>query len=513
MLGIFGFRGAAMVAFCCCAVSPEPSAAGTYVMRSCDVPGYAPAPMGPWRATPASTVVLDDNCSAGGGFMFTLPARTMPDGTRASLALATPTEGPRAVERLRIWGEARLEGSALPLHVEPSGGGLSLVSGWLSADYEPIDYAVSAKPPSIGLVLVCGDTDRPRAAATASECNSDADVPLEIRGIEVTIREDVPPTGSVIGETPSGEVPVSGVHSLAFAAADDESGVAKVEALIGDHVVGTRDLVDRCAHADWAACPLAERGTLAVDTRVVPDGGYALRLRTTDAAGNQHEESIRDIEIKNQAPPPGPEIGLLAPKASRLTASFASSKRTSVVVPLGQRVRVRGRLTGQARSGLAGAQVDVFERAASVGAREIPVGSARTRADGTYSYTLASGRTSRTVRVAYGAMSARRLRVRVRAAATLTASLRGTLLHFGGRVLSRPMPPLGKRVVLQGTAAGYAWSPIAAVRADRRGRFVGRYRLAVRRPGVRLRFRVQVPAEPGYPYLGYTGHAIGVRVR
>jgi hypothetical protein len=101
----------------------------------------------------------------------------------------------------------------------------------------------------------------------------------------------------------------------------------------------------------------------------------------------------------------------------------------------------------------------------------------------------------------------------VRAAAILQTSLRGTLVRFGGRVVSGPLPPRGKRVLLQGKAPGYSWATFATVRTNRHGRFTGNYRLPVRRPGVKLQIRVVVPTERGYPYASYTGRPITLRVR
>ncbi len=50
----------------------EPAHAGNYVMRSCNVPGHADSPLGPWVdcriATPKMVVV--DACAAGGGVGF-----------------------------------------------------------------------------------------------------------------------------------------------------------------------------------------------------------------------------------------------------------------------------------------------------------------------------------------------------------------------------------------------------------------------------------------------------------
>jgi hypothetical protein len=176
-------------------------------------------------------------------------------------------------------------------------------------------------------------------------------------------------------------------------------------------------------------------------------------------------------------------------------------------------VTVRGRLTGAAESGISGGRIDVFERAATAGSAEVAAGSVQTRGDGSFAFTLGSRSPSRIVRLVYGATASRDLRLRVRAASTLKASLRGTTVRFSGRVLSKPLPARGKRVILQGKAPGYAWASFATMRTNRLGRFSGRYRLTVRRPGVRLQIRVRVPTQRGYPYMLYTSRPVPLRVR
>ncbi len=505
------------------AVAAEPSLAGKYVMRNCNVPGQPPAAMGPWRAVPAPTTVLVDNCSRGEGFDFSLPwGRTMGAFTYALLDLDLPKgEAGHAIafDRIRVWSEAQLTSSGQPMSVTGDGvtiggafglGGLGSVGS--PAQQPSVDADLPPKVLALNLMLYCGGaSERPtRGAASEPDCYAAADVPLEVRGIEITLREDVAPAGSAIGGSLLGDKPASEVRSLDYLASDGESGIARVEALIGDAVVATRDLAGRCSFADWSACPTTDRDTLFVDTRGVPNGRYALRLRTTDAAGNRHDEQIQTIDVANGQTPP-PAISPAAPV--QLTARFAASTRSSLTVPFGRSVTLRGRLTGEAQSGLGGARIEIFERGAKAGAREIALGNALTRRDGTFSYTLASRRPTRTVRLAYGATVARLLRVRVRAASTLTASLRGRTVRFHGRVLSRPLPAAGKRVVLQGKAPGYAWATFATVRTNRLGQFSGSYRLPVRRPGVRLQIRARVPIERGYPYLTYTSRPIVLRVR
>jgi hypothetical protein len=335
------------------------------------------------------------------------------------------------------------------------------------------------------------------------QCSADEVVPLMVRGLEVTLREDIAPEVSAPGGTLLAEQPVSDVRSVEYSASDLQSGVAKVEAVIDDSPVAARDLEAACTYADLNACPTADRDTLLVDTRKLVDGHHLLELRVTDAAGNRHDELIRTIEVRNdidQAPAP-PPVPSAAP-AVKLTATFVSSRPTPTV-PFSGRVSIRGRLTTTTGAALAGERIEMFERPAKVGAAEASVGSAQTREDGTFGYTLAGRRPSRTVRVVYGQTSARLLRIRVRAASTLHVSLHGTLMRFTGRVLSRPLPAGGKRVVLQGRAPGYKWTSFASTKTDRNGRFVGSFRLTARRPGVRLQIRVRVPTEHGYPYAGY----------
>lgn len=445
----------------------------------------------------------------------------MDEPSRASLDLTPPEGRAIVIEQVRAWVSTRLSGTG------------SLVKAWIDGVQDSTlnhlvefanglnnteSVATASRPagsPSMQVALTCKGSDRPARATLAgpSSCSADETVPLVVHGLEATLSESVAPAGAALGGTLLADKPMSGVRSLEYSVSDDQSGVARVEALIGGTVVASRDLSGRCSYADWTACPSRDRDTLSVDTRSLPDGPHPLTLRVTDAAGNRHDEPVQNIEIKNQTTAPVTEIGRVTSPPAHLTVSFASSSGTSITVPFGQRVRVRGRLMRAAQSVVAGAQVDIFERTASAGAVETAVASVRTQADGTFSYTLASGRPSRTVRIAYGSSSARVLRVKVRAAATLTASLRGTLLRFSGRVLSAPLPPRGKRVIIQGTAPGYEWGEAATVRTDRRGRFSGSYRLTARRPGVRLRLRVRVPTERGYPYLGYTSPPLELRVR
>ena len=206
-----------------------------------------------------------------------------------------------------------------------------------------------------------------------------------------------------------------------------------------------------------------------------------------DAAGNEqlvHGE--RAIEVAND-PAPDSASGVLY----TIAASFRGSSRSKLTVPYGRRVTVRGRLTRGSQPVAAGTRIEVLERLDRRGARERSTRSALTKSDGSFSIGLATSRPSRVVRLAYrpvggATVVSRALRLRVTAALRVRASLRGRAVSFSGRVLSGPMPKGGKRVQMEGRSPGSAWTPFKTLRTDKRGRFSGRYRLRVRRPGVVL---------------------------
>jgi hypothetical protein len=184
----------------------------------------------------------------------------------------------------------------------------------------------------------------------------------------------------------------------------------------------------------------------------------------------------------------------------------------------GRRVSIRGRLARNGGAVAPGTRIEVLERRDQSGAREISRAPVKTNPDGSFSVVMDTTRPSRTVRLAYrpaigSEVASRALTLRVRAASTVRASLRGRIVRFRGRVRSRPLPKAGKRVVMEGRSPGSAWTAFKSVRTDRQGRFSGTYTLRVRRPGVTLKVRAVVPRENGYGYVGSRSRAVTFRVR
>lgn len=513
--------------------------AGEYVMRNCNVPGHAAAPIGPWTAAPPANMLAVETCSTGGGFGFRHPAtRYLPGRAYGTWNLTRPA-GPRGVIQFtgaRMW---------FVLHTSGSGGPMWLVQTtrtMYSSDYPPnfpaggapdgivepgdtgiLDRSLTMSAPEIteafGFGLGCGRT---WAQGPWADCYGTHETPLLIHGAEVTLSEDVRPSASIVGGTLLADGQQSGMRDVRYSARDLESGLARVDVLIDENVVASRDLTVRCAYADFTACPTSDDATMAIDTRTLANGAHRLVLRVQDAAGNKEAITAPgSIQIANADGAHAHDSGQATSsmgQAARLTARRGGSARATLIVPFGRRVTLTGRLSTASNVAIGGAILAVLERRGQRGAREKTIGRAQTRADGRFSFRLAARRPSRTLRVAFrpsvGSQALSSVvRLRVRAAASLRVSLRGARIRFAGRVLSAPIPADGKRVVLQGRAPGFTWAPFASVRTDRKGRFAGTFRLTARRPGVTLQIRAVVPTEPGYPYLSYQSRPTGVRVR
>jgi len=165
---------------------------------------------------------------------------------------------------------------------------------------------------------------------------------------------------------------------------------------------------------------------------------------------------------------------------------------------------------------LARARITVTERPVNASGRVVKA-VVTTGVDGRFSYRVSGEGPSRAITVQYvkqgsGAVT-RRLKLTVRAASRFRLSLRGVLVRYSGQVLSKPLAKGGTTVFIQGRAAGRAWQRFAVRRTDLGGRFSGRYRLRVRRPGVRLQFRVEIPKQSGYPFAAQLGAAVTRIVR
>jgi hypothetical protein len=497
-------------------VSTDVARAGTYVMRNCDVPGHANSLLGPWQTYEMQpNAMFTDACANGGGVVFSIVGvPQMSGGGWATLGLLKPASGPQSAitfVKAVLWYAARLDGTGAPINlssIEIHGDSTNrpgVSNGPPGAENLVLEQQFDPQQTVLYKVgVVCG----PPFGQT---CFPAAAAPLQIRGMEVTLNEDVQPLVSPPSGTLLEDGPQSGIRTLTYSASDAQSGLARVDVMLDDTLVASRDLTPRCPAVDFTVCPAAQDETLDIDTRSVPNGSHSLTVRVRDAAGNERlVTGARPVVVANPASPGSAPV-------YTLTANFRGSSRSSLTVPYGRRVSLRGRLTGLHPTP-AGTEIEVLERVDRRGARELSAGRVSTTADGSFSYALRTDRASRTVRLAYrpavGVESvSRSLKLRIRAGSSLHASLRGRVIHFGGRVRSGPIPEGGLRIRMEGRAPGSAWTSFANLRTTRKGGFSGTYRLPIRRPGVKLRIRAFVLTKDGYPYLSSRSGVVTLRVR
>jgi hypothetical protein len=499
-------------------ISVTPAGAGTYKMYTCNVPGKATAipTVGPWtwELDGLNTLKIDE-CASGGMFGIGLNVRRMLPNTYAQLALRRPASGPLSrigIVRYKTWLVAELTGSGAPAFVQsggafgPPGGSNSDANPWVS----PLLPQNNA---SVVVRLLC---------TSGANCLFESATPLRARGIEVDLYEEARPTGAIDAGTLLADGVQSGIRSLSYSAADEESGVRRVEAFLGDMVVALDDLgadPQVCSWTGFSACHGTRSGDLQINTAKVPDGQYALTLRVTDAAGNRRIINGPFVRIGNGPEAPGSPNGGNASDDAKLSASFSRSGGVKFTTRFGRKVVVRGRLLTRDDRSITGAKIDVSE---VLPGSDVVVkrGSARTNSRGRFRYVISRVKSSRSLRLSYRARygdqnpaAAKRLTLGVRAASSLRVSLQGVVVRYSGRVLTRPVPEGGKLIVMQGRAKGGAWQTFATRRTGRGGRFAGRYRLRVRRPGIRLQFRVRIPRERGYPFAAGAGRPVTKIVR
>ena len=509
------------------AFGAELARAGTYDMWSCSVPGQPGSLLRPWVATEwlVPNVAIVDACAAGGGWGVSLSGtREVAGGWGAAITLSKPTIPRNQIEfvKLKVWYAARLSGSGQPMYFvwsnyRPDGPHLTAVTVPPDSEDAVAEFDLDPDTAHAQLAFRCSLSG---VVSTTDPCVAAHSVPLLIRGMKVTLRESAAPVVSRLGGALLDTAPQRGIRTVTYTASDAQSGLSRIDVLLDGVVVASNDLTGRCSYSDFTVCPVSDAGTLQADTRAVSNGSHRLTLRVHDAAGNvELAHGERAVTVAN-------EPGLASTAASTdtlsalytVSARFKGSSRSTLTVPYGRRVSIRGRLARTTGTVAPGTRVAVLERGEQRGAREVSRGSVKTKADGSFSVALNTTRPSRTVRLAYrptadSQVTSAALKLRVRAASTVRASLQGRIVRFSGRVLSRPVPTGGKRVVMEGRSPGSAWTVFQTLRTDREGRFSGTYRLRVRRPGVRLKVRAIVPRENGYGYLGSRSRAVTLRVR
>jgi 5-hydroxyisourate hydrolase-like protein (transthyretin family) len=504
------------------ALAPQSAAAGTYVMRSCNVPGQAPAPVGPWTWQNTDLTVGFDDCRSGGAFGIRFGStQTMRQFEYAALALERPQSGHKqaiSIHQLRLWLVARLSGSGAPA--------FGPLRAYSSDSFQQTETFGPPGGDSLSQPIVTpiyGDgTKRFIAmlfcsAGAPGDCSLSNSRPLELQGAEVTLKESVLPTVSINGGTLLSGATQSDVRSVGYEARDQESGVAKTEILFDDRVVAVRDFSGsqtHCPHIDWNACVGHVIEEVPVDTRSVPDGTYTVGARTTDAAGNTSLNRASTITVRNQGTPSSTPSTQAPSGTTGIHVTHLNSTRTLVtsrLIRYGSRATLRGILRDPQGNPIPNVDIDVLLKTERKNSRLRKAKSLRTDSNGRFEYKTNPG-PSRLVRLAYRRTSAdstyafsHDVKVKTRAGLTLhtnrTRLRNGQSLRFSGTVRG-----LEQRKVLEVQVRQRGqWDTIASVRSNSKGRWSWRYRFKRTFDPTRYSFRARVRTEAGFPYA--TGHS------
>lgn len=306
-----------------------------------------------------------------------------------------------------------------------------------------------------------------------------------------------------------------------------------------DKVSGVADgsiEISPAGSGSWQTLATQKQGdhlTARVDDAAMAPGNYELRSTAHDQANNEASTTQRlDGQPMTVTLPlrivSGMQAGVERPHIVKRTIRRHGKRRQlrrrvtvlkqAARVRFGRQVEIAGRLANRDGQGIAGAEVQVLSR--SEASPEQLVAVLQTDAGGNYRYT-ATGTASRTLRFAYAGSpvilpAQTEVQLFVPAVSSLRVSrhrvLNGQAVTFSGRVPSLPVPAGGKLVELQ-VRLSARWQTFRTARTDQTGRWSIPYRFKRTRGVQRFRFRVNLPAEAGYPFLAGSSRSARVRVR
>jgi hypothetical protein len=510
-----------------------PARAGTYTMDQCratvrlDVSGW-------WRSYGPGGMF--DTCGADDSFGLWMGE--MGYDTTGGLTIAVPPSRPHVT----ITGVAAAMGVANGVDQDAFlrwfAGGTVLFDQEMTGWFQAVSRSTPDGARDFTIDLYCSFANGP------ANCRfNDFHRTVAMPWLTFTLAESDPPSGQVTGGSLLAPDPRRGMASLAWSAADGDSGVVRVGVRLGATQIADYDFGSACTFADWNACPTSQEGTLDVDTTKLPDGAYPLRLDVTDAAGNEKTvDTGYTVTIANEPPAPpvptsrggqagaaaaagsstdrGDHNGSGAAEAGVLIAELVNRRQAMVVPYRRSAVTVSGRLTQRDGTPIAGARLDVASQTVIPGLPGPDVGQVTTDAEGRWALTTVNG-PSRDVTVAWRAFDrdrsyseTTRLSLLVRAGASLAVHPRrirnGGMVIVSGRLLGRPYPDGGVLVTLQGRPRhGGRWRTFGVTRSKVDGRFRYRYRFTRVAGGERMfLFRARVSRQDGYPYeAGIAGSA------
>jgi hypothetical protein len=189
----------------------------------------------------------------------------------------------------------------------------------------------------------------------------------------------------------------------------------------------------------------------------------------------------------------------------------------------GRAQSVSGRLTTPARAPIGGAVVEVFDTPSYERAPTRALGTARTAADGAFSFRVPASTPSARLTFAYSAqLGAPAPSVTASLQLTVPASLslriaprttsQGGRIVFSGTLRGAPLPPGGKQLVLEARTLRGPWRQFRVLATASRGVYRATYRFRLAGP-IDYKFRVVSQQEADFPYAEGASNVVLVHER
>jgi hypothetical protein len=333
------------------------------------------------------------------------------------------------------------------------------------------------------------------------------------------------PTGSALSGT------VLRGHQTLDAEAGDIGGGLTSLSVLADGLPAAPAVAGACAVAQVSnrstygsvaysptPCPPKLVGAWTLDTTAYPfhDGANTLQVCASDFAtlGNPNTtcSPAVSVNVDNSCTESSVAGG------QEISAQFSKSDAETVTVGYGSEAEVAGTLHDAAGDPIPGATICVKSQTLGVEPTAQPVGTAKTDAEGRFSYAVAAG-PDRELLVGYRHDSfqvARSVRYYAHAAPSLKAN--PAKLRNGRRVKlwgQLPEPSAaGRVVILQANVVGSKrWITFQRSSSDAHGHFASGYRFHATTHKTDYRFRAVVPRQDHYPYVEGHSKPVSVLVR
>lgn len=408
----------------------------------------------------------------------------------------------------------------------------------------------------------CGGSAKFKCPSGKGDANGYAAVVYLYAADLVLEQTSQPKVSEVEGELATATT-LSGTDDLSFHAEDEGSGVYRAVFVVDGKEVGTTVLSSNGGHCQNVSqttdglpaflylrpCPAGLRADVPFDTTTLTDGTHHLVVSVTNAAGNSTVALDRNVTVKNdtkgveQPTPPSPEgqgpqsteqhaqpiqippaatgstqvtgmqpqdNGTNANQQAALQVRWSATAKAALTGSYGRAQNVSGRLTAPTGAPIGGAVVQVFDTQAYERAPTRPLGTARTAANGSFSFRVPATTPSARLTFAYSAQPGApapsvtgSLQLKVPASLSLKIAPRttgrGGRIVFSGKLRGLQLPPGGKQLVLEARTLHGRWRQFQVVSTGKGGVYRATYRFRLAGP-IDYKFRVVSQQEADFPY-------------